>query len=173
MYDASEWSLILITNNPRVWSEDGPWAHLVNHELIRWTWVWSEDGPWAHLLVNRRTLERIPVARRLTLVSEGDRQRARSERPRSGFFCFLRSLLRYRASRSSMIRSIIFYLDSLIWTRYLNVLLIFSVVPKSDFRARSNDHKSHILPSLFGFPITEYLLAIQKRVFLDFFIHTN
>lgn len=48
----------------------------------------------SYLEVNLRTLEMRPVARLLTLASDGDRHRAPSDRPRSAFFCFFRSFLR-------------------------------------------------------------------------------
>lgn len=48
----------------------------------------------SYLEVNLRTLEMRPVARLLTLASDGDRHRAPSERPSSAFFCFFRSFLR-------------------------------------------------------------------------------
>lgn len=48
----------------------------------------------SYLEVNLRTLEMRPVARLLTLDSDGDRHRAPSDRPSSAFFCFFRSFLR-------------------------------------------------------------------------------
>lgn len=47
-----------------------------------------------YLEVNLRTLEMSPVARLLTLASEGERHSAPSDRPSSAFFCFFRSFRR-------------------------------------------------------------------------------
>lgn len=55
---------------------------------------WLKELKSCYLEVNLRTLEMKPVARLLTLASDGARHRAPSDRPSSDFFCFFRSFLR-------------------------------------------------------------------------------
>lgn len=85
------WSEILIGHgNVRLDSTKSSMKWYIHHHVA----PKRNQSEAFYLDVNLRTLEMRPVARLLTLASDGDRHSAPSDRPSAAFFCFFRSFLR-------------------------------------------------------------------------------